>query len=68
VGLLRQREEWNEKEKMLLSQLWAALEEKLESKSMLQESKTTLDKLKGIRYLLIFNIIEQVYHIENRNI
>ena len=36
-----------EKEKLLLNQLWAALEEKLESKSMLQESKTTLDKLKG---------------------
>lgn len=32
---------------MLLNQLWAALEEKLESKSMLQEANSTLENLKG---------------------
>lgn len=32
---------------MLLNQLWAALEEKLEAKSMMQESRTSLDKVKG---------------------
>ena len=47
ISLLQQKEEWIDKEKMLLSQLWAALEEKLENKSMLKESRTELDKIKG---------------------
>ncbi|XP_039265846.1 uncharacterized protein LOC120341411 [Styela clava] len=46
LGLLRQKEEWIDKEKMLLNQLWAALEEKLEAKAMMQESRTSLDKVK----------------------
>ena len=32
---------------MLLNQLWAALEEKLEHKSMLNEAKIALEKIKG---------------------
>lgn len=47
LGLLRQKEEWVDKEKMLLNQLWAALEEKLEAKSMLHETRTSVDKVKG---------------------
>lgn len=46
VNLLREKEAWIDKEKMLLSQLWSALEEKLEIKSSLGDSRTTLDKLK----------------------
>nr|XP_002128552.1 uncharacterized protein LOC100181668 [Ciona intestinalis] len=46
IGLLRQKEEWIDKEKMLLNQLWAALEEKLENKSMLHESRNSLEKIK----------------------
>ena len=36
---------------MLLNQLWAALEEKLENKSQLQESRNELDKLKGKKFI-----------------
>ena len=32
---------------MLLNQLWAALEEKLENKAMLQEARAALEKVKG---------------------
>lgn len=46
VNLLREKEAWIDKEKMLLSQLWSALEEKLEVKSSLGDSRKTLDKLK----------------------
>lgn len=43
---------------MLLSQLWAALEEKLENKSMLKDSRTELDKVKGE-----FSLIKLTYNI-----
>ena len=56
VGLLRQKEEWVDREKMLLNQLWAALEEKLELKSMWQESKTALDQTKGGKHYFNFII------------
>jgi len=46
LGLLHQKKEWQDKEKMLLNQLWAALEEKLEHKSMLNEAKIALEKIK----------------------
>ena len=47
LGLLHQKQQWQDKEKMLLNQLWAALEEKLEHKSMLNEAKIALEKIKG---------------------
>jgi len=62
VGLLRQKEEWIDKEKMLLNQLWAALEEKLENKSLLHESRTALDKFKGKNLLPCRNIAIHVFH------
>ena len=39
---------------MLLNQLWAALEEKLEHKSMLNEAKIALEKIKGEWFIAVF--------------
>ena len=54
LGLLHQKKEWQDKEKMLLNQLWAALEEKLEHKSMLNEAKIALERIKGEWFIIVF--------------
>lgn len=45
--LLIQKKEWQDKERLLMQQLWAALEEKLESKKDNEDLSLKLNEIKG---------------------